>query len=440
METNFTKIVFLAVLLLPWASHVRGEELNFLKTFELARENALDLNLARYQVDIALANKEVASARLFPQINLFGQRSENDLSYDNNSVYQDMNYPGTRVGLSFRQPILNASDFSEAGRQKFLLDLSRNNLVITENRLLDELLRTFLDVLLTEAVVEQIKTEIKALVVQLREAQALYVRKLIPVTQVLETQARLDTLRADATTASADVVVAKGELSKFVGGKSITPLAVKDRISLMPSLSSEEDAVLRAIQNSLVVASAEVSLAAARKGVDRERGSWIPNIDLVYNFQHSDVGFDNLSSPARDTSTIALGFNYPIFEGGAGAARLRGAWAEVFSAEAELKAARLEVEAEARTAWLRLEATGERVLASRRALSAASKNVEAAEKAVKAGTARVTDVLLALAQKTRAEGNLNAASAEYALTWTQLELATGASPKRLAIALSAALH
>ena len=79
MQTNFTKIVFLAVLLLPWASHVRGEELNFLKTFELARENALDLNLARYQVDIALANKDVASARLFPQISLFGQRSENDL-------------------------------------------------------------------------------------------------------------------------------------------------------------------------------------------------------------------------------------------------------------------------------------------------------------------------------------------------------------------------
>ena len=81
--------------------------------------------------------------------------------------------------------------------------------------------------------------------VQLREAQALYVRKLIPVTQVLETQARLDTLRADATTASADVVVAKGELIKLVGGESITPLAVKDRISLMSSLSSAEDAERR---------------------------------------------------------------------------------------------------------------------------------------------------------------------------------------------------
>jgi len=440
MKMKYTSALAAAILSLSQTLNAQVEELSFFETFELAWESALDLNLARYQVDIASANNDVAYAKLFPQVNLFGQRSENELTYENNAIYKDMNYPGTRIGLQLRQTILNASDLSEARRQRLLVDLSRNNLTITENELLDGLLKTFLEVLLKESVVDQIETEIAALEVQLTEAQALYASKLILVTQVLETQARLDELKADAISASTEFLVAREQLVKFVGGRDVMPVAVKDRISLMSRFSSSDDAVLLALKNSAYISSAEVKLAAAKKGVDRERGSWVPNIELLYNFQHSDVGFDNLSSPARDTSTIAVGFSYPIFEGGAGVARLRGAWAEVFSAEAELQAAKLEVEAKARTAWLTLEAAGERVVATRQAVLAASTSVAAAERAVKAGTARITDVLLALATKTRAQGGLNTAISEYAFAWTQLELVAGADPKQLAIRLSAALH
>ena len=80
------------------------------------------------------------------------------------------------------------------------------------------------------------------------------------------------------------------------------------------------------------------------------------------------------------------------------------------------------------------------MLAARQAVSTAATNLDASRKAVQAGTARVTDVLLALAQKTRSQRDLNEARFQRAMSWLELELATGADPVALAPKLSKALH
>jgi hypothetical protein len=52
----------------------------------------------------------------------------------------------------------------------------------------------------------------------------------------------------------------------------------------------------------------------------------------------------------------------------------------------------------------------------------------------------MTDVLLALAQKTRAQRDLNEARFQRAMSWLELELSTGSDPVALAPQLSKALH
>jgi len=179
---------------------------------------------------------------------------------------------------------------------------------------------------------------------------------------------------------------------------------------------------------------------AARKGIEREKGSWWPEVDFVYNAQYSDVGFDNLTSPPRNTETYSISMRYPLFEGGAGAARLRGAWAEFYSAQQSLEAAKRQAGGRARAAWVNLESASERVQAARQAVTTTEKNLDASRKAVRAGTARVTDVLLALAQNTRAQRDLSEARFQRAMGWLELELATGKDPLLLATEFSAALH
>ena len=82
----------------------------------------------------------------------------------------------------------------------------------------------------------------------------------------------------------------------------------------------------------------------------------------------------------------------------------------------------------------------ERVVATRQALNTAEVNVSASREAVVRGVGRISDALMALAQRTRAQTNLNQARFERALTWLELELAVGSDPLVLAPVLSTAIH
>ena len=79
-------------------------------------------------------------------------------------------------------------------------------------------------------------------------------------------------------------------------------------------------------------------------------------------------------------------------------------------------------------------------MAAKQAVKSSAVQVVASRKAVKAGTARITDVLVALAQSTRATRDLSQAQASYALAWVELKMAVSTSPVGLARELSVALH
>ena len=159
----------------------------------------------------------------------------------------------------------------------------------------------------------------------------------------------------------------------------------------------------------------------------------------MFNHQYSDVGFDNLASPPRTTESVSIAVSYPLIQGGAGSARIRGAWADFYAAKEELEGVKRQVETQTRSAWVRLISSNKRIIAAQQALDTASVNVSAAQKSVKAGTARVTDVLFALAQRTRAQRDRFFAEQQRIMAWLELELITGSAPDAVAPVLSDAL-
>ena len=187
------------------------------------------------------------------------------------------------------------------------------------------------------------------------------------------------------------------------------------------------------------MAAAREGVVAAEFGVKREKGSWWPEVSLIFSHQYSDVGFDNLTAPPRNTESVSIAVNYPLIQGGAGAARIRGAWAEYYVAKEELESTRREIETQTRSAWVRLSAANKRVKAAQQALESAEVNVLATQKSVRAGAARVTDVLFALAQRTRAQRDRAFAEQQRIMAWLELELVTGSAPQGIAPMLSDAL-
>ena len=417
-----------------------SEELSFLEAFELAYQSAPEIELARYTVDGSEAQKDIAMGRILPQVSLFGQWSDNRVKYEAAALYPDQDYPGERYGVQVSQPLLNTYDGLEVLRLTSLYEQSQKELLVAEAELIAALAEAYFNVLLADAELEQLRAELVALEQQLEESEALFDRNLLPVTQLLEAQTRADGLRADVIAAEANAAVSRELLSELTGARGRGPMAVREAPVLLNRFKTIEDAARAAVDYSPEISASQKALAAAKRGVDREKSSWLPELQLTYSYQHSDVGFDNLSAPARDTSTLAVGFSYQIFEGGAGAARLRGAWADYYLAKTKLESQQRKTESRARSAWLNLRATGDRLIAAKQAVKTANVHADASRKAVKAGTARLTDVLVALAQQTRASKEISFARLQYAAAWLELELATGAAPSTLAVSLSKALH
>ncbi|MDC0572457.1 TolC family protein [Luminiphilus sp.] len=416
-----------------------GRQLSLLDVYQLARESAPRLTIAGYRLDNARAQKDIARGRFMPSLSLFGDWSENRVRYEGNELGRlpTQEYPGERYGVQVRSTLLNMRAFRDWERQDALAERSEALLASAEIQLLTEVVTAYLRVLLSEEKLVQTTAELEAIERQLAEATALYERSLLPVTQMLETQTRADTLRAEVIDARGQILIAREGLIQLVGRRDIDLLAVSEKVSLSSTVSTAEAAAALAQQHDPAIEAAEQALKAAQKSVSKEKGSWIPEVDFVYNSQYSDVGFDNLTSPARTTDSYSISIRYLLFEGGAGVARTRAAWADFYAAKSELDLANRESGANARAAWVRLEVANERLIATQQASRTSQVNLEATEAAAKVGTVRLTDVLVALAQNTRAARDLTQARFEAILSWLALELATGADPEVVAASLSA---
>jgi outer membrane protein len=435
------------VLLIGWASQLAAFEgsppkaMSLEAVYGLAVDRAPSLAIAQYRSQAAKAQWAEARGAVLPQLSLFGEWSENTLSYDGplSALYGEEDYPGERYGFQARQTLFNVSQFREVQRRDALFDRSESDLAQAGIELLAQVTNAYLTVLIADNTVSQFQEESEALVKQLEEAQALYARALLPLTQVLETQTRSEAVKADLIEAEGEAAIARERLTELIGVRDFALMPIAEAVVLTPRLITVEQAVAEALHNSPAVSAAEESVSAAEYGVKREKGTWWPEVSLIFNQQYSDVGFDNLTSPPRTTESLSIAVNYPLSQGGSGAARVRGAWAEYYATKEELEGVKREVATQTRSAWVRLSAANKRIVAAQQAVETATVNVSAAQKSVKAGTARITDVLFALAQRTRARRDRFFAEQQRIMAWLELELITGTAPSAVAPVLSDAL-
>lgn len=437
---RLVRFCLLAITALPLVAS--AAETTLLQAYHIARDSAPQLAIAAYRLDGAAAERDTARGAVLPQLTAFGEWSENEVEFEGAGIAPNRieSFPGERYGLQFRQTVFNLSRWRELKRLSAVERGVAQELEIAETELLGMLTEAYLNVMLADADVAQLDAELEALTQQFEESTALHGRSLLPLPQLLENQTRMESVRADLIAARAQTLVAREQLMQLVGVRDLDPLEVTDNLLLNNDVSSPEQAATIALAANPTVGAAQENVNAAQQAVGREKGTWLPQVDLVYNQQFSDVGFDNLAAPARTNETLSLSVNYPLVEGGAKSARLRGAWAQYYEARQRLEQAKRETEMRARSAWVNLTAATERVVATRQALTTAETSVDAARKAVRAGTARVTDVLLALAQNTRAQRDFTEARFQQILSWLELQLAMGRDPQAIAPRLSEAMH
>ena len=136
--------------------------------------------------------------------------------------------------------------------------------------------------------------------------------RFLPVTQLLETKSRRDSVKADLLHARGQAN-AREQLIELIGVRGVEPFPVSETVNLEARNGSAAEAAQRALENSRKLPQPRMASPQHERRL-RERGGWFPEVDLLIGSQYSDVGFDNLVAPPRTSESVQISVNYPIFE------------------------------------------------------------------------------------------------------------------------------
>ena len=148
-------------------------------------------------------------------------------------------------------------------RRRTLFDRSESDLEVAKIELIMLVTNAYLGVLIADDTVKQFAMESEALEQQLEEAEALYASALLPLTQVLETQTRSETVKADLIEAEGNAAIAREELTEIIGQRNFELMPIADSITLLARMASPEQAVAQALEISPAVSVAEEGRDAA---------------------------------------------------------------------------------------------------------------------------------------------------------------------------------
>lgn len=382
------------------------------------------IKIAQHKVEMGKAQEDSAFGALLPQANFAAQFSDNDVEYDSDLV-DDQDYNGERYSVQVRQMLFNWSTLSKRARAEQLVAQRESELLDAFGMLLVDVSARYFQVLFSDGGVELLRAEQGLVQQQLRETEELYKRKLVRVTDYLETQARADKVRTDLIEAENEAALAREELSALTGNYVGGVAPIREDFTLPSLENAMEYWTELSMTNNALLASKRDAVRVAEEVVQEQKGGHYPTFDLIFSAQRSDVGYDNQTSPQRDTEYIGVDINLPLFAGGATSARIRGAWSGYYIAREEEEAARREVLKLTRGAWLNTQSSRKRIDSAALSVKSATKSYEAMSKSFSYGTVKASDVLAALHIRTRAERDFQNALYSYLVNWLQLKRQSG---------------
>jgi outer membrane protein len=265
----------------------------------------------------------------------------------------------------------------------------RAKMVSIEQQILLQVVTAYMNVVQAQSVLELDKANEQRLQRQLDATNQRFQVGELTRTDVAQAQAALSGAVADRTQAEGDLATARTVYHNVVGDEPGTVTAPED----MKDLPSDFDtAISIAIANNPNVLSADYTEKASRDNIDVVRGALLPSLALNGTAQHE---YDTLSTANRwrNTYTLLLQLNIPIYEAGAIWSQLRAAYETDRQNQQLLDQARRDARQVAATAWDAMETTKARIVSLSDQVKSNQLALEGVEQEALLGSRTVLDIL-----------------------------------------------
>jgi len=388
--------------------------------------NLLELYQQALKADpewLAAQSTEKASAEAYPQALSYLLPNATVTSTYTDS-YKDTGDTNSRLdSLVINQRLFNLGSFAGLSQADLKTDKAKIVLRDEADALKLRVTERYFDVLTAQDGVTFAEAEEKALSRQLDQAKLRLEVGLIPITDVLEVQARFDTSVA-ATIAARNELDSALESLKTVVGPDVNnslPVMKADAEFLTLDPASMDEWSDLAMQNNAALAQARLNVEIADKQVDIKRSGHFPTLDLKGSFNR----YEGAEANQVDNESVAITLTVPLFAGGLTSSESAEASYSYEAAKSALELSRRETMRAVRDAYRGTQAAMSRVKALKAAEESAQSALNSVEQGLTVGTRTIVDVLDAQSNWYKARRDYAQARYDYVINVLSLQRTAG---------------
>lgn len=302
------------------------------------------------------------------------------------------------VGLSVVQPIYRGGQTVAAVRTaESQVQAQRAVLLETEQRVLLDAARAYMDVVTAQAIVQLNINNEQVLRRQLEAARDRFRVGEITRTDVSQAESRLAGATASRVNAEGQLSAARAVFARVVGDVPGTLAPPAPKFDLP---TGRDEAVELARTNNPGVVAATFSEAAARSNIDRLQGQRLPEVTLRAGVDRDwtdlisgQAGSSLADSTDRTSASVTANLRIPLYQGGAVSSQIREAKQTASRAQILIEDERRQASEEAIRAWEGLVTARASIQSRQAQVKAAEIALEGVRQEAQVGSRTVLDVL-----------------------------------------------
>jgi TolC family type I secretion outer membrane protein len=438
--------LFLALTSLAYSGLATAGEL--FELYQQALNHDARYAVAKARQESAQQSVPLARAGLLPRLSVSGSYARNLLD---NEVTNPLN--GRKSSRDYRfnpesytavltQPLYRQANLDTYWQAEWQVKQADASLDRSLDELKTRITQAYLQVLLSNARLELISQQIKTYTSLRQQAQRAYESGYGTVTEVAESQSRLDELVSEEVSARAVYSNRLTELRNIVGNASFSP-----RLERVPSFSPDlhagkslEDWISLAKDNAPILKEQFARIKTNEYELSKAKSGHLPTIDLRLQYGYEkDPSYTSINNTNRSTTAL-ISVNFPIFEGGATLAQSRRAAAELVAAKETERGLVDELVASVEKEFGNVTSQSARINALTRSVQTNELLVKATLQSVKAGVRSNIDVLNAENQLFDSRLKLTTARVDYLQSLVNLRSAVGAVQDDELLKIDEVLH
>jgi outer membrane protein len=398
---KYKVIILISTLLTGISQNVFAE--NLLEVYQDALANDSTFKQAQADWLAARQNLPVAESYLMPNLTITAGGAYNFPNYTQDAAFATNEpYASSSVSLILTQPIFNVSVWYSLREAKAGVKAATANFFFAQQDLIVRTVRAYLNVLQAYDFLRFTRANKVAFAESYDTAKQKYDVGLVPITDVLDAQARYDQAQAREL-ANINQLADSQEVLKEITGhyyEILDGLGDKGIPLTSPSPNDIEAWAETSAKQNYQLQAQHFNAEVSKANIGVQSSNYFPSVGFQGSFSdlrqyNRDLTFDHGEEKTlvQQLTTLGLGVSYNFFSGGSTVAQTQQARYQYASASAKEQTVYQQVVGATRQAFLGVNSYSAQVRADELSIKSASSALESVRSAYRVGTRTLLDVL-----------------------------------------------